>query len=517
MEKKVKDIFSSNVIIIFSIFLFLFLLPIYSKINFHQNDDWAFSKSVESFLSRDFSSVPIKIMGKSAPLFYTQGIIGYIFSLAFGLSSLPILTLLISIGCFYLLNRILLDFFNKKLWEALLISFFFFVNPIFIYSSIGFMTENYFLFSALLSMYFFERYKKDESWKNLLLINLGIVLAFFVRQIALVISVGLFVELFKKKNWKHISVHCFLNLLLFIFYYFYYYTSSSYSYSGFNLMKFKQWDYFRSLFISFFIYISAFLFPFLILRFTKLLKSLNKYQRILIFILYFLLVVLFKENFIPDALFKGEFPYLGNTFMRKGFYADGVHGTKYQFVGVYDLYSYWNLAAFYLSPIFLVLFLFKIKDFIGFYGISILTYIAFMMFLPVVYDRYLGFLLLLVLLFFLSKLSIDKLYKKLFIGAFLIFQLIISYQFSMDFILGRRYIWSKSERLSRDGVNSSNIMSTFAFRKIYSRGDDFDYLFSYDSPEILRDDVCCKNLIETYEVKYPCNFFISPKIYLYER
>jgi len=57
----------------------LFMCFLSVKINFEQNDDWAFYRAAKSYSMGDFTQNPIQIFGKSEPLFYTQGFLALLF------------------------------------------------------------------------------------------------------------------------------------------------------------------------------------------------------------------------------------------------------------------------------------------------------------------------------------------------------------------------------------------------------------------------------------------------------
>ena len=82
-----------------SIILFLFYIPLIAKVNFMQNDDWNRTTSIVRFLSGDTSLLQV-----TSTTFYTQGILGFLFSMIFGWQRLPYLTFIISVLNFYLLS-----------------------------------------------------------------------------------------------------------------------------------------------------------------------------------------------------------------------------------------------------------------------------------------------------------------------------------------------------------------------------------------------------------------------------
>src|SRR3989339_578305 len=176
--------------------LFFLLLPLSLKIDFMQNDDWVYYGMVENFMKLNFKLDPL-----SAPTFYTQGLIGVVYARFFGLQSLSVLTLIISVLCFYVFFVILRKHFNLGRFGSVLVSLLMFFNPLFIYSVWGFMTENYFLFFMLLSILFYLETVKTGGRKNTLLYVLFIFLALNIRQVALVLPLSALVyALFKREK-----------------------------------------------------------------------------------------------------------------------------------------------------------------------------------------------------------------------------------------------------------------------------------------------------------------------------
>lgn len=129
------------VVIIVFIGYLLFLLSSALKVNFMQNDDWCYYKNVENFLLGNFN-----LIYRTAPVFYLQGLLGSLFTKVFDSSKIPLLTLIISIACLGCLFFILKVLFKKSTGLSLITVLVLSVCPLFVYSSLGFMTENYFVF-----------------------------------------------------------------------------------------------------------------------------------------------------------------------------------------------------------------------------------------------------------------------------------------------------------------------------------------------------------------------------------
>ena len=106
-----------------------------------QNDDWVYYDNVDNFIKGNFLLSQL-----TAPTFYLQGLIAAAYSKIFGLDNLPRLTLIFSIGNFFIFAKILKKVGNLKFLNSTLISLIFFFNPLHFYSLLGFMTEIYFMF-----------------------------------------------------------------------------------------------------------------------------------------------------------------------------------------------------------------------------------------------------------------------------------------------------------------------------------------------------------------------------------
>lgn len=526
---------------IVSFTLFLFLFPLVNKINFTQNDDWAFKLCVENYLQGNFNVNPITIFNKSAPLFYTQGIMGSLFSLVFGIENLPILTLIISVCNFYILYLILIKFLNKKPVDSILYSLLFFFNPLYFYSMLGFMTENYFLFFLLLSLYFILSFTKNtegsskrEKTKDFILANIFIILGFFVRQFSFFTSIAFTIYLFfclfskekqihsKQKDIKNIQQKYFkqedtylicqiLITVLLAGGYYLFMSGNQFEDSGLNLTKFLDTEYSLSIVIAICIYLVIYFLP-LIISFLKDF-ILNIYKKPIKLFLVGLLALgiyfLALNNFYPNKLYRGEFPYFGNTVLREGFYTKGIQGQKTNFYGMYDLYKYWERLSQILLFSLLLIFL-KLKDKLNnFFLIFLVIYIPFLLFNINVYDRYLSVIFLMFILLISSVLHNFKTIDKIIILGFIFFLSILCYQFSMDFVYTRKLVWKDANNLN---IDKSLINAGTAWNRTYKVINPV-YVYSYDSLDALRTENI--TLIKTLNIAYPFSFYPNNKVYLY--
>jgi len=510
-----------------SLLLFLVFVPLIQKVNFMQNDDWNRTTSVIRFLHGDFS-----LIQKTATTFYTQGILGCLFSLVFGWKKLPFLTLLFSVLNFYLLMKILLNHSNLSKIKSCILSLLLFFTPLHMYSSIGFMTENYTLFFILFSIYFFLSYEKRSKAKDFVLFNLGGLLAFFSKQNGIIIQVASIPYFLLKKKYKEALMQSFFILSVFSCYYFLFPRTDEMKDKDFLFENILNVQYSYSLVYGILVVVSSFILPVLFnFVLSAYLSKKKDIKLILILIASSVLCFIFLNKwFIPGKISWEEYPYFENTFERTGFFPRSISGTKYQFRWNYDLYKYWDaVSKILLSLTIPCLFLYK-KKIINIYSISIVGYAILMIFVKTFFDRYLLPLIPLFILFFLyinpqlffaASLS-SKVFKMFSFTTtltsvlFVLFTAFLSMQMSIDFVLTNNYVWERSENLVNSGTSPSSIKATMAWEKLHGLSSKPKYLFSFDdyvkNPG-LRNSY---SLIEKKEIDYPANIFIDSAIYLYQ-
>lgn len=492
-----------------SLFLFLLLLPLSIKIDFMQNDDWVYYGMVENFMKLDFTLDPV-----SAPTFYTQGILGTLFAWIFGLESLPVLTLIISVLCFFVLYVILLRHFNLGQFESALVSLLMFFNPLFIYSVWGFMTENYFLFFMLLSLLFYLETVKTGGRKNTLLHILFIFFALNIRQVALVLPLsGLIYSMFRRDK-KHTLLNLGVLVGLGLYYVLIFPATAEMTEKSLQFHHLKDTPYVYSLIYGSFVLMAALLLPLL----APLFKEKNKFKWALFLGLAVVAFILLNRYFQPTKVSWGEFPYFENTLERKGFYPRGVLGTKYYFKYMFDLYRYWDSVAKIVLSAFVAYALLMFKKINGLWGVFVVIYMGVMAVTETYYDRYLV-ILIPVLIFLILGINGFKLIHRILVIPFLTFLIFYNYQLSMDFILVNTYIWNKSEELVVTyDKEPRRIQGTNAWKlKYLNERRNYVFDFTYDSPEINKT---YRDLYVTEEVKkieFPGSLWVRPYIYLYQK
>ena len=499
---------------------FLIFLPISLSTDFMQNDDWVHYKTVERFLAGNFTLEPI--IGST---FYTQGILGFVFATFFGIFSLPILTAIISYFNFYILYLILRKYFLLKIFPSFLLSLLLLLNPLYFYSSIGFMTENYFIFFLLLSCYFVFDFFKKQNIKIFLILNFFAIAGFFVKQSFLIFFVSLIIYFLIKKFYKYFLLEAGILSILAIFYYLFFPLTEVMKRQSVNFVNLFSFQNNIIFLLIIAIYTVSMLLPIFVFYIVKNLKTLNRREFIYVFSISVVVYLMLEVFFTKSEIFSNVFPYLTNTFDRKGFYPYGLSGNKYHWKGFYDIFEYWTLSSKLILAIFISLLLFRLKKLksikLSFPLIFSLAYIfALMLSVNTIYDRYLLPLFPMIILVVTPYLkeNIGK-YSSMFIVSFLIFLGFINYAYSMDYINWQNYVWEKSSKLEKilDVVGDSDnpgIRSSHAWNGYYGSSSNPKYFFTFDSPEVLSNPEY--NLIETHIVDFPFNPFINSNIYLYK-
>ncbi|KKS03118.1 MAG: hypothetical protein UU64_C0006G0028 [candidate division WWE3 bacterium GW2011_GWF2_41_45] len=492
-----------------SLFLFLLLLPLSLKIDFMQNDDWVYYGMVENFMKLDFRLDPL-----SAPTFYTQGILGTLFAGIFGLQSLPILTLIISVLCFFVFYIILLRHFNLGRFESVLVSLLLFFNPLFIYSVWGFMTENYFLLFMLLSILFYLESVNVPSRKNLFLYVVFIFLALNIRQVALVLPLSGFVYSLFKRNVRPLLLNLGVLVGLGVYYVFIFPLTAEMSEKSLQFHHLQSSPYVYSLIYGSFILATALLLPLLL----PIFKEKKKLKWALFLGLAVVAYILLNRYFQPSKVSWGEFPYFENTLERKGFYPRGVLGTKYYFKYMFDLYRHWDSAAKIVLSLFVAYAVLKIKKINGLWAVFTIIYMGVMTVTETYYDRYLLILIPVLIFIILGVNGFGKVNKFLSV-SFLAFLIFYNYQFSMDFILVNKYIWNKSEELVvKYDKEPRRVQGTNAWKlKYLNERRNYVFDFTYDSSEINKSYRDLYTTEEGKKIEFPGSLWVKPYIYLYQK
>jgi len=493
-------------LLITGLILFLLILPLSLKVNFMQNDDWVYYRNVQSFLQGNFSLIP-----EMAPTFYLQGLIGSLFALIFGITKLPLLTLLFSIANFMIFCFIVKDFFKQSTINTLLMGLLFFFNPLNVYSTFGFMTESYFMFFLLCSVYFFLKFQKTKNRGDLNLFFLFSVLGFFIRQISLVTLLTASVYFLIKKSYKSFWSTLFVFSSTLFFYQVIFPKTPEMVEKGFQFHHIFERGYAYSLIYGSLILLAAFSIPLIMGLIQKVDKK--KIRQVIFYSV--LLFVILNHFYKPMSISWGEFPYFENTYERTGFLARGILGTKYQFRGIYDLYKYWDLGAKILLSVFVsIVILNKRKKIVNYQSIWSILYLCLLVVTFTVYDRYLLFLFPFGILFILN---LEPRINKILLSAFVIFLGFYTYQFSYDFVLSNNYVWSKAnEIVKKENIQPNSLYVNGAWSFEHGGCGNFcRYMFSFDSPEVNKEINYQYQTAEKKKIDYTLNIHINPNIYLY--
>lgn len=514
--------FKSKKLLIFCLLLFLVLLPLSLSIKFKQNDEWVYYLMVENFLKHHFI-----LQQNVSATFYLQGMMGMMFALVFGISKLPVLTLLVSVLTFYIFCLILTNHYKVRLHEAIILGLFLFLNPIFVYSMWGFMTENYFMLFFILSLYFLIAYNKGGKLRDILLADVFIFLAYFVRQFSFITLSAFVGYLILHKKYKVAFIQTTF-LVLLLFFNFYVFPQTPEMYDGrLHLSNLGLPSYIFNTIFSIIINVLVFIFPLVILSFLHGIKNFIKVNnvRVKVIGISIISIVMFISIFsysriLDTEFFRDEdFPYMGNVFEVTGFFPKGPLGEKYQYVGQSYLFPYMDILGKVSILIFIVVLVLNYKKLANYYFLFILNFLILLLISPVIYDRYILPLIpvFILLLYELSKEYISKISSKLFMFVFLLGLLFIVYQFSMEFIITKNYIWTsalnvvKNQKAERDSLNVGN-----SWVRLYGVGTNI-YFYSYTTNIKKREKKVNYNAIRMLNVNYPLSFYKDPKIYLIKK
>ncbi len=510
----------NKIILITSLLLFSFLLPLSQQINFYQNDDWVYYQNVKIFMEGD-----LQLDEYMGPTFYAQGFLGLLFSRIFSIENLPTLTLFFGILNFFIFSSLINRFLNFTKIHAILFGLLFLFNPLSLYLLWGFMSGHYFLFFLLASLYLFLDYQQKKSSLKFVWIILLSFAALFVRQVALVIPLSFSLWYLLKKEYKVGLIFLAIFSIMSGYLAFVFPTTRAMKRASLQFAHFLDFDYTFSLILGIMLVLVSFTLPLMAYFLFEKFRKFNHKERIVTLlmgvVIYALLIGLYK----PETISWGEFPYFENTFERTGFYPRGISGTKYHFAGNFDLFMYWDLFSKVLLSLFLAYLVFdyrNVKKYFNIYLLLFVIYTAVMAVTETFYDRYLVVLIPLGILYLLKitdrESNKELVVQKLLLVPFLAFLLFFGYQLSSDFIQTNKYVWERSwQVVDEEKIFPGQVKSTHAWNSLFFDEDPHvKYIFSFDSPEISEEYNCCYDLLEVKEINYPLNIFVNPKVYLYK-
>jgi len=463
----------------------------------------------------------------------------------FGMSKLPFLTLAVSMGSVYVLLKLLQNRLQLSFSKSVVYSLFLLVNPLFMYSSFGFMTENYFLFFFLLVLYFYLGNTKKDFLFGIVLT----FLAYMVRQLALVMPLAHCIYLLFVKNYrKAFFQFCIFGALVLFHFFVMPKTPEMFE----NNLKFSRLTYFRYSFSFIYIigiYMASLLLPLFVIYILNYIRGRFVKRALTSIFVIAVLFVFCSLYFKPSVVWHDKFFYLINVLQRNGFYTENIHGFKPRFADYNNFYLVWDVVA-KIAVVSVAYIIFRKKEFIDFNLIIIVLYSGLLLISPKIHDRYLLPLVPLMIIYFArkdftlqcedggsffpkqkkgdsrlqtgvlrfaEKIQISKL-SRVAMLVFLVSLGFFSYNFTLDYVLTNEYVWNKSKLLvAQNKAEAGEIVSTAlwnfthpSIRKFYT------YKFTYDPPT-KPEYVTNNELVEEKTINYPFNLWRNNKIYLYRR
>lgn len=489
--------------LLISLVLFFIYLPLFLRIKFMQNDDWYYYEQVQVFLNGNFT-----LLNEMAPTFYLQGFAGGIFAKLFGIKNLSFLTLIVSLINLNIFHAILKKTTKLSASNLLIVSLIFFLNPLNQYTIFGFMTEQYFLLFVLLSIYFWLIKKDGPS-------AFAALLGFLVRQLSIFLPLSAGISLVAHKKFKKGLWWIALAGGIFLAYTFLFPQTLEMHEKTLQFHHIKKFNYTFTVFYGSFLYFVAFSIPIIL----SISYKFQKKKLLLLAVIGVVTYFGFQYTFKPMAISWGEFPYFENTWERTGFMPREIHGTKYQFKGIFDLYHYWELAAKILAAALLGLWVLRkdlFKKLFEFETVLLMTYLVTVTLAHTFYDRYLVIAVPIFMLCIFQTFEVREKVLKIAGTGFVLFLSFYAYTFATDFVLVENYVWQQAQQLvTNENILPNDIYANTAWNeKHHSHLDQALYLFSYDSPELLSKEIQYID-VENFEINYPGNLHVNSNLYLY--
>jgi len=509
------------IILLVSLAIFLLIYPLSHSIVFMQNDDWIYYKMVSRFMGGSFS-----INSYVSATFYAQGFLGALFSLIFTVKNLPVLTLIVSVATFTVFTLIMHKHLQKSLLVSILSGLVFFLNPLFVYSIFGFMTENYYMLFFMLTLYFILNFLKTSRRKDFIVLNIFNFISYLIRQFSFVTIGSFLVYLLIKKKYKY-AVWQALIILVNLVVNFKLLPKRT---AGFdNKLLFGNFVipyYPNSVFFSSFTYIALFCLPFVVFFVLSTLSTLLKRPVVLkklsitMFAVGLVVALLCFKGYYPGLVGKTNLYYFHNTLDQAGFFDQDFEGARYVFTNYEVFYKFADSIAKILTVSLIAVFIWRLKKNIDFFSIFFVAHLALLIISPQLYDRYLLPLFPVFILFVLARIPAN-LHKALSVTVLISLVLVgyLDYNFSMDFVLVQNYVWSKGTEIhEKNKVSSAKIQSTNAWDHLYQNPTkDWLYVFNYDKPDVYTTKHPEYVLFETKKIEYPLSFYVDPYVYVYKR
>ena len=516
----IKKNFFYYLLFCISIALFFIYLPGIFNVNFIQNDEWVYYRTLENYLDGRFVNHP-----RNSVVFYSIGFLVLPFVKLWTMDSIPIITFGISVANFVLLSLISYRSFRLGPLLSILIGLLLFFNPVHIYSSIGFMSDNYLLFYSLLSLFFYFEYKSGYRPLNLFLAYLFGFLGVLAKDFTLVILIGYALDqIFLSRTRKYLKFQL-VAIFGIIFSYLFLFPKPEVVLE--RRISFDRIDTFAEIIhfpAQWLVYLGSFTIPLAVVYILKRLKDLSfTKKQLIISVLVFLVI----SVWFAVTLRSFDYPYMHNTFRLNGFFPLGLNGQKYHFIGYFDLFRVWKIIAILATSAVIALELPRMFKNLNFTLLTLVMFIGLLYILPKSYDRYLLIPTVLLVLWFIDivKNSYSR-FLGLLIAGFVLFNAIVSTMYFFDFIVWQNTVWNRAERLVKEeGVDPQFIMGSHGWTKWYEvcrnimlcedQNPNIVYKFTFDDPVKL-DDSAYK-LIEEYDLDLGFTLFLNPKVYLYEK
>ena len=514
--KKIKLYISNDYlkIILLTLFLGIFIFPLANSINFYQNDDWIYYKAISQFLTGNYV-----IPGYIQALFYTQGVMGTVFANYFGLEKLPVLTFILSIFTLFIFLIITRKYYLNNFKDTALVGLFMLVCPLYMYASLGFMSDMYFLFFLVFGFLFVELFLRTSKWYHFLGFNLLHIIAFFARQLSIVTGFALFLILLLQKKYKWALAQLAANIgILYVYQEILPKTKNAVAHSELLFNNLLNFDYTFSTTYVGLIYATAFIAPITILLVKRVLS--NNLKINLIYLSSCIgLFFLFNFLFNPQIPANPNMYFLKNTVDVRGFFYGSSMGYKYALMYETEIYQFFEFISKITLAIFFTSVIFLIRKSLNFYSVFAIMYLGFMAVLDGgLYDRYYLPLIPVTILFILSLESKFNLTIRIISYISLVVITLYSYNFSMDFVILNNHLWEVGkETADMKGFSRNRISAGNAWNRTYYSEKFYKYKFFFETRDNREELKCCFKLYEQYDISYPFNIFVKPKIYLYMR
>ena len=433
-----------------------FIIDFSSVTEFPINDEGGFAFPIWSLIYKE----KLYIFGNNAAWSIPQTYLGYIVSKIFGFSFLNLRLLALTISSlFYFFIYFYLNKFNdNKNLNSLFLGIFIFFPSIY-FNSYLFMSDFLFLFLLIVALYYFESYINKNSIKNLILLNIFIIICYSQRQFGFMINFLVFgyliyTYIIKKKKDLNLFIGLIINCIVFLIIYFFIKNSLNLS-SPFNinLFEFKQIFFISYNFFQITSYIGLFSIPFILIQ-RKENFDFN-FPFLLKIFFYSFIIICIIANIILIYYFGKTMPYFDNQISKFGLFGENeiIKGNRSEIIS-FNI----SIILTVVSNLVFILFLsqtLKFKNYKFIYKDNLIyifsfIYLIFTLFLFTRFnDRYL-FILFLAVIFYFTKLTSTKknflnINSKKILSIFLFLSISLSFMLSNHWVKFSNLRWSLVE------------------------------------------------------------------------